>query len=322
MDPSWSFWIDLSQAKTGALAFTGRTATHPTELYVMDGPNAKPRRLTRFNDFTEGLKLGRTERLTWTGPEGQGEDGVLTYPADYQSGKTYPLTFVIHGGPQAASGTAFNNLNQVLAGRGFFVFSPNYRGSDNAGNAYLRSITGDLGEGPGKDAMLGLEAVKAKVSVDPARILVSGWSYGGYMTTWLLGRYPEVWKAGMAGAAVTDLFDQYAFSDGNQGWRYAFGFTMRDPYDGGEGMKATWAQSPLSHAHKIKAPTLILSMTQDYRVPPTQSFKLYRALKDRGVPVKLTLWNGGGHFPGGPPQRLRQVTRLWTDWLAEHAGLK
>lgn len=320
VDPSWSFWVDVTMARNGAMAFTGRTATHPAELYVMDGPGAKPRRLTHFNDFAEGLKLGRTERLTWKGPEGQDEDGVLTYPSDYQAGKTYPLTFVIHGGPQAASGTGFSSLNQLLAGRGFLVFSPNYRGSDNAGNAYLRSIAFDMGEGPGKDAMLGLEAVKARVSVDPKRTLVSGWSYGGYMTSWLLGRYPDVWKAGMAGAAVTDTFDQYAFSDGNQGWR----FTLSDkfPYDGGSGFQAAWAQSPLSHAHKVKAPTLILSMTQDYRVPPTQSFKFYRALKERGVPVKMVLWNGGGHFPGGPPQRLRQAMRLWTDWLAEHAGLK
>ncbi|MFN8010802.1 MAG: S9 family peptidase [Holophagaceae bacterium] len=320
VDPSWSFWIDVTLAKTGAMAFTGRTATHPTELYVMDSATSKPRRLTHFNDAIEGLRLGKAERITWKGPQGQLEDGVLTYPADYAPGRAYPLTFVIHGGPQAASGTGFSSLNQLLAGRGFFVFSPNYRGSDNAGNAYLRSIATDMGEGPGQDAMLGLEAVKAKVSVDPGRILVSGWSYGGYMTSWLLGRYPEVWKAGMAGAAVTDTFDQYAFSDGNQSWR--FFLSDKDPYDGGAGMKAAWAQSPLSHVHRIKAPTLLLSMTQDYRVPPTQSFKMYRALKERGVPVKMVMWNGGGHFPGGPPQRLRQVMRLWTDWLAEHAGLK
>ncbi len=322
VDPSWSFWIDMTLAKTGALAFTGRTATHPAELYVMDGVNGKPRRLTHFNDWVDGLKLGKAERVTWKGPEGQEEDGVLTYPVDYQPGRTYPLTFVIHGGPQAASGTGFSLLNQLLAARGFLVFNPNYRGSDNLGNAYLRSITGDMGEGPGKDAMLGLEAVKAKVSVDPDRILVSGWSYGGYMTSWLLGRYPDVWKAGMAGAAVTDVSDEYAFSDGNQAWRYSLGFKPVLPFDGGEGMRTAWAQSPMRHAHQVKAPTLILSMTGDYRVPPTQSFKLYRALKDRGVPVKFMMWNGGGHSPGYPPQRVRQFLRLWTDWLAEHAGLK
>lgn len=320
VDPSWSFWVDVTMARNGAIAFTGRTPTHATELWVMDSPNAKPRRLTHFNDFVDGFKLGRAERVTWTGPEGQAEDGVLTYPPDYQAGKKYPLALVIHGGPNAASGVGFSALNQLIAARGLLVFNPNYRGSDSQGNAYYRAVAGDAGEGPGRDVMAGLDALKAKGIVDASRILVSGWSYGGYMTTWLLGRYPEMWKAGVAGAAVTDQFDEYAFSDGNQGWRFFSG--VQNPYDGGAGQKSAWAQSPLSFAHQVKAPTLILSMTQDYRVPPTQSFKFYRALKDRGVPVKFYLWNGGGHFPGGPPQRMRQAMRLWVDWLADHAEAK
>lgn len=320
VDPSWSFWIDVSMARSGAIAFTGRTPTHAAELWVMDGPESKPRRLTHFNDFLDGLRLGRAEHLTWTGPEGQAEDGVLTYPPDYQAGKKYPLTLVIHGGPNAASGVGFSALNQLIAAKGLLVFSPNYRGSDNLGNAYFRAVAGDAGEGPGRDVMAGLDSLKAKGIVDTSRLLVSGWSYGGFMTSWLLGRYPDLWKAGMAGAAVTDQFDEYAFSDGNQGWRFFSG--VQQPFDGGAGLKSTWAQSPLSLAHQVKAPTLLLSMTQDYRVPPTQSFKFYRALKDRGVPVKFYLWNGGGHFPGGPPQRLRQVLRLWSDWLGDHAELK
>ena len=316
VSPSWFFWIDVSVAPTGAIAFTGRTARHGAELYVMDSAEAKPRRLTNLNEFLDDLKLGKVERVTWKGPGGWAEDGVLTYPADAVPGKKLPLALVIHGGPNAASSETFNPLNQLLAAKGFLVFNPNYRGSDNLGNAYFRAIAMDWGEGPGQDVMAGIESLKASGLVDPDRMVVSGWSYGGYMTSWLLGRYPEVWKAGMAGAAVTDFVDEYAYSGGNQTWKY--GMLGALPFDGGKGQAAYLAQSPISLVHRIQAPTLILTMNQDARVPPTQSYKLYRALKDRGVPVKFFAWPQAGHG-AGTPARQRQVTRMWVDWLAEHA---
>ncbi len=316
VSPSWSYWIDVSVATTGAIAFTGRTARHSAELFVLDSSESKPRRLTNLNGFLDDLNLGKVERVAWKGPGGWAEDGVLTYPPNAVPGQQLPLALVIHGGPNAASTEMFNNLNQLLAAQGFLVFNPNYRGSDNLGNAYYRSITMDWGEGPGQDVMAGIEALKARGLVDANRMVVSGWSYGGYMTSWLLGRYPETWKAGMAGAAVTDFVDEYACSDGNQTWKY--GMLGALPFDGGKGQALYWAQSPISLAHRIQAPTLILSMNQDARVPPTQSYKLYRALKDRGVPVKFFAWPQAGHG-AGTPARQRQVARLWVEWLAQHA---
>ncbi len=315
VNPSWSFWIDVSVAPTGAIAFTGRTAQHGVELYVMDSVEAKPRRLTNLNGFLVDLNLGKVERVAWKGPGGWAEDGVLTFPSEATPGKKLPLALVIHGGPNAASSETFNPLNQLLAAKGFLVFNPNYRGSDNLGNAYYRAITMDWGKGPGQDVMAGIESLKTKGLVDPDRMVVSGWSYGGYMTTWLLGRYPEVWKAGMSGAAVIDFVDEYAYSDGNQAWRY--GMLSALPFDGDKGQETYRVQSPISLAHRIQAPTLILTMNQDARVPPTQSYKLYRALKDRGVPVKFFAWPQAGHG-AGTPARQRQVTRLWVDWLTEH----
>ncbi|MBK8726198.1 MAG: S9 family peptidase [Holophagaceae bacterium] len=304
---------DLSMAAGGALAFVARTATHPGELFVMDSLTAKPRRLTNLNAHIDALDLGRVERVTWKGPEGQPEDGVLTYPPDFQPGRKYPLALVIHGGPTSASLEAWAPNNQLLAAKGFLVFNPNYRGSDNLGNAYAKAIINDAGEGPGRDVMAGVEALKARGIVDEARMVVSGWSYGGYMTTWLLGRYPALWKAGVAGAPVTDMRDQYAFCDFNQGERLAF-WEGIEPYDGGKGEAAFRDQSPISLARHITAPTLIMSMNHDYRVPPTQSYKLYRVLKDKGVEVKFYAWPQRGHGPGTPARR-RQVFTMWVDWL-------
>ena len=108
-----------------------------------------------------------------------------------------------------------------MAAKGWVVFSPNYRGSDNLGNAYQRAIFNDAGDGPGRDVMAGLEEVKKRGFVDTARIGVSGWSYGGYMTSWLTGHFPG-WKAAVAGAAVNDLVEEYALSDFNVTNRASF----------------------------------------------------------------------------------------------------
>ena len=110
-------------------------------------------------------------------------------------------------GPTAASLETFASQAQLMAAKGWVVFQPNYRGSDQIGNVYQRAIVSDAGAGPGRDVMAGVEALKRRGFVDTARIAVSGWSYGGYMTTWLLGNY-QGWRVAVAGAAVTDWVDQ------------------------------------------------------------------------------------------------------------------
>src|SRR5207302_5173518 len=138
------------------------------------------------------------------------------------------------------------------------VFLPNYRGSDNLGYAYQHAIVGDTGDGPGRDVMAGLEAVRKRGFVDARRVAVSGWSYGGYMTAWLIGHY-HVWKTAIAGAAVTDWNDQHDLSDGNVQIRYNFGGS---PWKG-DFEKLYREQSPIAYARNVKTPTLILATTAD-----------------------------------------------------------
>ena len=303
---------ELSVAKGGEIAFIGSTATHPGELYVIDSANAKPRRLTNVNAFVDKLELGKTGAIEWNGPDGFHEDGVLTYPVGYRKGKQYPLVLVIHGGPEAASTVSFSVLPQSLSATGFLVFQPNYRGSTNLGDAYQHAIFRDTGEGPGKDVMAGLAAVEKLGVVDANRIGVSGWSYGGYMTTWLTGHY-DVWKAAVSGAALTDWLMDYTISYYQMGDLYFFG--------GSPWTEKYWdiwrQQSPIMYARNVKAPTLIMGDVGDPNVPLVNSYEWYHALRDNGVTVEFWAYPEDTHFPGDVVQQT-DVYRRWVSWMKQH----
>ena len=162
--------------------------------------------------------------------------------------------------------------------------------------------------------MAGVAALEKRGFVDAARMAVSGWSYGGYMTTWLLGNYPERWKAAIAGAAVTDFMDQYNLGDANVRRGQAFGGS---PYTDSKRAASYDEQSPMHYAARIKAPTLILSNTGDYRVPITQSYRLYHALRDNGVETQFIGYPLTGHSPTDPIHS-RDVDRRWVAWLHQH----
>jgi dipeptidyl aminopeptidase/acylaminoacyl peptidase len=215
---------------------------------------------------------------------------------------------VVHGGPASASVEQFSRLAQLLAGRGYFVFEPNYRGSDNLGSKYKTAIIMDAGAGPGRDVMAGVATLKRGGMIDTTRVAVSGWSYGGYMTAWLAGHYGG-WKAAVAGAAVTDWMDQYNLGDANVNRGNTMGGS---PWTGN--MQSYIDQSPITNAHKIKAPTLILGNTEDPRVPITQSYKLYHALKDNGVVTKFIAWPLPAHN-ASDPVRQKERDKYWIGWL-------
>ncbi|HET7649844.1 MAG TPA: S9 family peptidase [Gammaproteobacteria bacterium] len=303
----------VSVAKNGAIAFVGSTDTHPDELYVMNSIAAKPRRLTDLNEFVDTLKLGRTQTIDWRGPGGFQEDGVLTYPVDYVRGRNYPLVLVIHGGPEGASTVRFSPLPQLLAAAGFVVFQPNYRGSINLGDKYQHAIFRDTGEGPGKDVMAGLAAVEKLGMVDSHRIGVSGWSYGGYMTTWLTGHYPNTWRAAVSGAALTDWVMDYTIAYYQTGDLYFFGGS---PWTA-KYWKIWRDQSPIMYARNVKAPTLIMGDVGDPNVPLVNSYEWYHALRDNGVEVKFFAYPADTHFPHDIV-RTTDVYRRWIDWMKQH----
>ncbi|MBL8265443.1 alpha/beta hydrolase family protein [Steroidobacter sp.] len=299
----------LSASNTGALAFVGSTAYSSNDLYVMTSPTAKPKRLTNLNPQLETLRLGRVGNVSWQ-LDGFNQQGVLTYPAEFVPGKKYPLVLVIHGGPMSSSSESFSTLAQLMAARGWLVFEPNYRGSNSTCTAFMTAVINDSGEGPGRDIMAGIDAVKRLGIVDESRIAASGWSYGGYMTGWLISHYPTVWRAAVAGAAITDWHDSYNLSDLNRTYAYPLnGSPWRD--GNGDNFRK---QSVLESAERIRTPTLILHNVGDRRVPITNAYKLYHALEDNGVPVQFIAYPVEGHSMPDPVHQ-RDMQRRWIGWI-------
>ncbi len=322
--PATGYWLDANLGPMGQIVFVGTRPHHPAELYLLDSPNAAPRQLTSFNSAFDSLALGKTETITWTAPLPAPDpktgklpkdakqltvNGLLTYPPHYTPGKKLPLVLYIHGGPTSASKDTFSVWAQLIAAQGWLVFEPNYRGSDNEGDDFASAIVDDSGDGPGRDTLAGLELLKQRGIVDEANIAVTGWSYGGYMTSWLIG-HASFWKTAIAGAPVTNLLDQYNLSDSNVMRAAAIGGS---PYIG-DWMQHFVAQSPITYYKNMITPTLILQDTGDYRVTITQGYELYHALKDRGIRTEFYAYPIGGHSPADPV-RMRDVYRRWIEWL-------
>ena len=304
---------EISVSASGAIAFVGGERGRAAEIYYLASASAALKRVTDFNRDIADRALGSSEHVEWDTYDGMRADGVLTTPPGFSRGTRYPLVLLIHGGPTASSTEEFYARAQLLAAQGWLVFQPNYRGSDNRGNAFQRAIATTAAEGPGRDIMAGIDALVQRGIVDTARLAVSGWSYGGYMTAWLLGRFPAKWKAAVAGAAPISLFDMYNLSDLNVMRRHAI---TASPWVG-DRVNAWLQESPLKNVWKIRTPTLIMSNTGDARVAVTGSYTLYRALRDNNVSVQFIGYPGPGHSPADPV-RQRDVNRRWIDWLASH----
>ena len=309
-----NFGGDAVVGKDGAIAFVGDTTTQPGELYYFATPGSPIKRLTNYNAAIAKLSLGADREVRWTGPGGYAEDGIVTLPPGYVAGKRYPLALVVHGGPQGSSQLSFDSLTQLIAARGIITFQPNYRGSTNLGDAYQHAIYRDTGVGPGQDAMAGVATLEKMGLVDPARMCVTGWSYGGYMTTWLESHY-NVWKCAMAGAALTDWVADYTIAFYQKGDADFFGAGSTPWND--KGWDIWRDQSPIAYAGNVKAPTLIMGDVGDPNVPIYNSYLWYHALRDNGVDVQFYAYPRGTHFPGDPVGA-ESVTRRWVDWVASH----
>jgi len=298
-----------SVARDGTIAFVGDTPGRPNEVYVLAKDAVAPKRLTSFNEAIANLTVGKETRLAWHS-DGFEEDGVLTYPPGYVAGRRYPLVLRIHGGPYEISTESFSTFYQLAASHGYLVFAPNYRGSTGSGNTYVHAIFNDPNTGPARDIMAGIAAVERLGIVDKSRIGVSGWSYGGELTSWLEGHY-GIWRVAVAGAAVNDLVVDYSIADDIDADRLIF--TGSSPFKGNA--LALWRrESPLTYFKNIHTPTLIFCNVYDVRVPIPESYEMFHALRDNGVPVKFFAYPTGGHLPRGPV-READVYRRWLEWF-------
>lgn len=310
-------FYDGTTSKNGELAFVGDEARRPSEIYVLGPTDKQPRRLTDFNHHVASLDLGAVEPFAWT-TDGFAADGVLTMPpASARSAGKPPLVVLIHGGPTAESTLTFDSgyggLAQIFAAHGWMVFEPNYRGSDGLGARYMEATIGDLGAGPGRDIVAGVEKLERDGMVDPGKVVVGGWSEGGCLTSWLITHY-TFWKAAMAGAPVTDWIAEDDLSDALYYERAIAG--EAGPWSDA-GRKLYAAESAISDVANVRTPTLLMSDTGDYRVPTPQVYAFYHALHDEGVEAQYVIFPAHSHFPRDPV-RGEEIYKRWISWFADH----
>lgn len=309
-----AYWYEYSVGKNNSIAFIASSSQSPQELYLLGTPESIPKKLTNFNDEVRKIPLGKQETFSWKSDEFT-PNGILTFPPDFDPAKKYPLVVEPHGGPRSTSKEFFNTSVQLKAAHGYIVFQPNYRGSDNMGYRFSEAINGDAGEGPGRDVMSGLAELKKRSYIDSTKIAITGWSYGGFMTTWLIGNY-QGWKCAVAGAAVTDLIAQYTQNDVGSMYRFEQG-KGKSPFTDKK-VKENWIKnSPITYAENVKTPTLILSNTGDERVPISQSYTYFRVLQDNGTESKFIAFPIAGHSPTDPI-RVREMNRYILDWLDKY----
>jgi dipeptidyl aminopeptidase/acylaminoacyl peptidase len=315
--------LAVAVSSRGALAVVADGATHAPELYLVPAAHAgaHPERLTDFNHAFAAYAFPRSIQVRWTAPDGQPDDGILTYPNGYQSGRRYPLVVFSHGGPEAASVEGFDTgeigpLRDLFAADGYLVFEPNYRGSDDLGTAHEHAIYRDPGNGPDSDVVSGIRMLETQGIVDTARIAAVGHSYGGYMTAWLIG-HQHFWRCAVVADGVTDWTEEYELTGaGNLAWtRGSLGGSPWDPASA----ELYRTGSPITYAGQITTPTLILSGTADITVPITEAFALYHALASRKVPVKFIGLPGGPHSPSDPVHRELYYQAI-QQWVVHHLG--
>lgn len=305
-----------SQSRNGkTIVVTMDSPEMPNEVYVTDPTFANFRRLTTTNPQIADLQLGESELITWKSTDGMEVEGVLLKPVGYQPGRRYPTLVVAHGGP---SGVTLNNFRmggieggQVWASQGWAIFYPNPRGSSNYGEKFLRANVVDWGGGDYKDIMTGVDALVARGVADPDKLAHIGWSYGGYMTAWVITQTTR-FKAAMVGAGLTNMWSMYGTNDIPSALIAYFGDIPNS-----KTMPLYLDRSAMSHVDKVTTPTLILHGGNDERVPIGQPMELYRALKDRGKTTELVFYPREGHGVSEYYHVKDRMTRIY-DWVTRY----
>ena len=296
-------------------AFAASTPTHPNEAFVAD-IGAAARRLTTLNPQLGDVQLGTQEIVRWKAKDGLELEGVLVKPVGYQQGRRYPVVMQPHGGPESADLNgwlgSYSRWGQMLAGRGFATFYPNYRGSIGRGPAFAMADHRDLMGKEFDDMIAGLDHLIAIGLADPDRIGVGGGSYGGYTSAWAATYGSSRFKAAVAWMGITNWHSMTGTSDiFLENSTVHWNLVMYDNFE------KYFERSPLAHIKKANTPTLIVHGAVDPRVPIGQSQELYTALKWKGVPVEFVTYPREGH---GVAERAHQedfMNRV-TGWFEKY----
>jgi dipeptidyl aminopeptidase/acylaminoacyl peptidase len=308
----------LNMTKVGsgtAVAMVIQRPDGPPEVFALTPGVSGLTQISHANDQMAKMPVGKTEVIKWKSKDGRDIEGLLTYPIGYQTGAKIPLILNVHGGPAGVFTQSYIGGRGVyplatFAARGYAILRPNPRGSSGYGTEFRRANIKDWGGMDYQDLMTGVDKVIEMGVADPNRLGVMGWSYGGYMTSWIVTQTKR-FKAASAGAPVTNLM--------------SFNGTADIPafvpdYFGGQSWEIPEVYAKHSAMFNIKGvttPTMIQQGDADARVPISQGYEFYNALKQQGVPTRMIVLPRQPHGPNEPKMQLAAM-QANLDWFEKY----
>ena len=309
----------------GQLLLARDDLERPADLYTLDlhQPDADESQLKQVTHFNaadlKNVRMGEFEFFRFPGWNNETVQGYVVKPVDYQAGKTYPVAFIIHGGPQGAmnNGWSYRWNPQTYAGQGFAVVTVNFHGSTGYGQKFTDSISGDWGGKPLDDLKAGWKAALGKYSfLDGDRACATGASYGGYMVYWIAGVWNQPWKCLIDHDGVFDARAMYYDTDELWFEEHENGGT---PWD----HPANYEKfNPVNHVKDWRVPMLVVHSEKDFRIPITQGLGAFTALQRRGIPSEFLTFPDENHWvlkPHNSVQWHDTVSAWLKRWTAEDA---
>jgi acylaminoacyl-peptidase len=310
----------VSAQHSSRIAFSFSAIEQPNEVYFADGVDklAQARPITSFNKHFTERDLPKAKVYRWTSPDGTPIEGMLMYPPGKFEAKNLPMFVLIHGGPQDNDGNHFEAdwyvWDRLAATQGWLVFEPTYRGATGYGDKFAVAIAGKAFSGPAEDILSGVDALVKDGIADANHLAVGGYSYGGYMTNWLITQTTR-FKAAVTGAGGVENVADWGNDDSSYDDAWFMGGTpwqAREMYD---------REAAIFQIDKVRTPTHMVAGAEDVRVPPLESYLLDHALHNLNVPSQLLLFPGEGHDLSKNPWHGKIKVREELKWLEKYGGV-
>lgn len=301
------------------MAFVYQTLDEAPEVFLAKADGSDSKKVSNIHETLELPELGRSEVITWKSKDGLEVEGIITYPVGYEKGKKYPVVLQIHGGPAGVFTESFTGNpgiyhNQYFAEQGFVVIRPNPRGSSGYGKEFRYANFQDWGYGDYEDVMAGVDKVIAMGIGDEDRMAVMGWSYGGYLTSFLVTKTNR-FKVASMGAGLPNLISMTTTTDIPDYLVGHMGGEFWDDYERYE------KHSAMYHIKNVTTPTQVIHGENDLRVPFTQGQEFYVALKRRGISSEMLVLPRTPHGPR-EPKLLLEVSPRIMGWFQKHLDAK
>jgi len=301
------------------IAFTYSEVDKPTEVYIADSTNqlSSARPITSFNKLFTERDLPKGKPFRWTSDDGTPVEGYLLYPPGKFEAKNLRLFVLIHGGPMDADGNYFGadwyNWAMYAASQGWLVFRPNYRGSAGYGDKFATAIVPKIVSAPGRDILTGVDALVKAGIANPKHMTIGGYSYGGYMTNWLITQTTE-FKAAVTGAGAVEHVANWGNDDTTYDDAFFLGGLMWDP----KARQNYIDEAAIFQFDKVKTPTHVVAGGSDDRVAVAEDYLLEHALHTLGIPSSLLVFPDEGHSLDQNPWHGKIKVREELNWLEKY----